>query len=1031
MKESPIYYKKSPMKKNYLLTGLLVGLFGISQTIQAQATYTFSTAGATGRTGPTQAQVNTAYTSTNLSGSVTIGAFQGIQQFTIPVAGIYSITAMGAGVNGGFGAKLSGTFNFPQGQVLYVAVGQQALTSAGGHGGSFVSTGASVGTSTPLIVAGGGGGNGGVTGVPQNSAAYTTSGNPGDVGFGGINGFGGQCNTNNSTYGGGGGGGFYGDGVNTSQYSLPGSGFINGAAGGDIGSSFANTTGGFGGGGSGHTGLEPGGGGGYSGGGGGGANNQSSTGVGSGNRFGGGGGSYNSGVIQSNLAITNTSDGKVIMSYVYNVTIAQTATIACNGQSTAALLASVTGGVGPYTYTWQPGNTHGSSTSGLGAGIYTVSVTDANLLVTTNTFVVTQPSALSTSTAVTTVLCNGGTGSATITASGGTGGYTYLWSNGATAFSTSGIPAGAYTATVTDANSCTSIKNATITQPTALVTSTAVTSVLCNGGTGSATITASGGAGGYAYLWSNGATTTTNTGLLAGAYTATVTDANSCTSIKNATITQPTALVTSTAVASVLCNGGSTGSATITASGGTGGYTYLWSNGVTTFSNSGIPAGAYTATVTDANSCTSIKNATITQPTALVTSTAVASVLCNGGSTGSATIIATGGTGGYAYLWSNGVTTFSNSGIPAGAYTATVTDANLCTSIKNATITQPTVLTPGTSSSAILCNGGMSTVTVSATGGSPAYLGTGTYTAMAGTNSYTVSDANGCTATASVNILQPAAIVSSQTLSICIGQSVTVGANTYTTTGVYTNTFTAINTCDSTVTTHLIVNPLPTVTINSGVICAGKSFTMTPGGAVTYTYSSGSNTVTPTANTSYTVNGTDANGCKNTAVSSVTVNAIPTLTATTNHTLICVGEASTLTVSGATTYTWNATQHTAQMVVTPTTTTTYTVNGTNANGCSNLATITQSVSLCTGIETVSNHTSFMQVYPNPNNGLFTVELTETSLVSITNAIGAEVMAAETMEQGKHTFDLHNEACGIYFVKVIQGNKQQVMKLIKQ
>jgi hypothetical protein len=255
-------------------------------TTFSQTTYTFTTAGATADQGPTQAQINTAYAATNLSGSVTIGAFQGIQQFTVPVAGIYSIEAWGAGVNGGFGAKIAGTFSFTAAQVLYMAVGQQAPTSAGGHGGTFVGTGSSLATSTAVIVAGGGGGNGGVTGVSQNSATFVTGGNPGDVGFGGTGGNGGQCNTNNTNYGGGGGGGYLSDGTNTSLYSNPGTGFINGATGGQYGSSFANTTGGYGGGGSGHTGLEPGGGGGYSGGGGGGATNSSSTGIGGGNRFG-------------------------------------------------------------------------------------------------------------------------------------------------------------------------------------------------------------------------------------------------------------------------------------------------------------------------------------------------------------------------------------------------------------------------------------------------------------------------------------------------------------------------------------------------------------------------------------------------------------------------------------------------------------------------------------------------------------------------------------------------------------------------
>src|SRR6202008_1467491 len=369
--------------------------------------------------------------------------------------------------------------------------------------------------------------------------------------------------------------------------------------------------------------------------------------------------------------------------------------------------------------------------------------------------------------------CNGGTGSATITATGGTPSYSYDWSNGATTSAVSGLMAGVYTATVTDANSCTSIKNVTITQPSALSTSTAVTNAACNGGTGSATVTATGGAGSYTYDWSNGATTA-NITALAGFYTATVTDANACTSIESVNISQPTALATSTAVTHVLCNGG-TGSATITATGGTPSYSYDWSNGATTSAVSGLMAGVYTATVTDANSCTSIKNVTITQPSALSTSTAAANALCNGG-TGSATVTATGGAGAYSYDWSNGATTSVVSGLMAGAYTATVTDANNCTSIENITISQPAAMVTTTAATSALCNGATGSATVSATGGAGSYTydwsngsTTANMTALAGVYTATVTDANACTSVKSVVITEPSALTAttSQTNVTC------------------------------------------------------------------------------------------------------------------------------------------------------------------------------------------------------------------------------------------------------------------------
>jgi len=227
-------------------------------------------------------------------------------------------------------------------------------------------------------------------------------------------------------------------------------------------------------------------------------------------------------------------------------------------------------------------------------------------------------------------------------------------------------------------------------------------------------------------------------------------------------------------------------------------------------------------------------------------------------------------------------------------------------------------------------------------------------------------------------------------------------------------------------------NSTPTITVNSGTICAGQSFTLVPSGGDTYTYSSGTDVVMPIADATYTVNGTETlTGCSNYAVSSITVNALPTLMTMTTNTLLCAGETATLTVSGtATSYTWNTTENTMDIAVSPTVQTTYTVNGTDGNGCSNTTTITQDVSLCTGIVTLTNNNESINLYPNPNNGLFTVELPSTSKVTVTNALG-QVVIAEIVEAGKHNLDIHNEAPGVYFVKVIENNKQQTIKVIKQ
>jgi len=189
---------------------------------------------------------------------------------------------------------------------------------------------------------------------------------------------------------------------------------------------------------------------------------------------------------------------------------------------------------------------------------------------------------------------------------------------------------------------------------------------------------------------------------------------------------------------------------TVSASGGTPPY-----QGTGTVSRS---AGTYSYTVTDANSCTATTTGSVTQPSALSASSSNTAILCNGGSS-TVTVSATGGTPPYS-----GTGTASRS---AGTYSYTVTDANSCTATTTGNITQPTALSASSSNTAILCNGGSSTVTVSATGGTAPYNGTGTFSRSAGTYSFTVTDANSCTATTTGNIPQPGAL----TLGLQVGCS--------------------------------------------------------------------------------------------------------------------------------------------------------------------------------------------------------------------------------------------------------------------
>ena len=368
----------------------------------------------------------------------------------------------------------------------------------------------------------------------------------------------------------------------------------------------------------------------------------------------------------------------------------------------------------------------------------------------------------------TNVSCNGGSNAnATATMTGGTPNYTFAWSNGQTTSTATGLSFGTYTVTVTDANGCSSVTTVSISQPTALSSVPSQTNVTCNGGTGSACVTPGGGTPAYTYAWSpSGGNSSCATGLSAGNYTVTVTDANGCTSFSAFTITQPTAVTAVPSSANVSCNGGTNGSASVTAGGGAGGYSYLWSSSQTTSSVTGLSAGNYTITVTDANGCTRTTPFTITQPTVLTASTSIVNnASCFGTSNGSAIANGAGGTAPYGYSWNSAPVqnTQTANNLPAGTYSVIVTDANGCTTPSSATITQPVAITLSSTTAMASCGQSNGTATVTATGGTGtySYLWLGVNPAQTtqtlnnvpgGTYNAVVTDANGCNSILSVTV---------------------------------------------------------------------------------------------------------------------------------------------------------------------------------------------------------------------------------------------------------------------------------------
>ncbi len=457
----------------------------------------------------------------------------------------------------------------------------------------------------------------------------------------------------------------------------------------------------------------------------------------------------------------------------------------CNGSQTGSATVIVSGGtpgVDPapaYTYLWSNGQTTQTAT-GLGADNYTVTVTDAYGCEMICDIAVGEASSLVCNPAdINDVGCFGAsTGSATVNVTGGTGDYSYLWSDGQSSQTAIGLAADDYTVIVTDENDCEIVCDISISEPTALSCDDPdITDVTCNGeSNGSATVNVSGGTGDYTYLWSDGQTNQTATGLAANDYTVTVTDENNCQIVCDISISEPTALSCDDPdITDVTCNGESNGSATVNVSGGTGDYTYLWSDGQTTQTATGLAANDYTVTVTDENDCEIVCNIAIEEPTALSCDDPdITDVTCNGESDGSATVHVSGGTGDYTYLWSNGQTTQTASGLAAGDYTVTVTDAADCEIVCDISIEEPTALECGTPDITDAdCNASSTgSAGVNVSGGTPGVDPDPTYTYLwsdgqtaqtatgltAGDYTVTVTDAAGCTIVCNATVSEASAL---------------------------------------------------------------------------------------------------------------------------------------------------------------------------------------------------------------------------------------------------------------------------------
>lgn len=364
---------------------------------------------------------------------------------------------------------------------------------------------------------------------------------------------------------------------------------------------------------------------------------------------------------------------------------------ACAGASNGSAFVAPTGGnTGTYSVLWSTGDMT-DTVYNLAAGTYTVTITDVMGCADTSSVIINAPvgglSLVSTSLAP---LCANTTdGIAVVTPNGGTPNYNYLWSTGDMTDTVTGLASGPYTVTVTDNNGC--VDSATVTvgaAPQLITINTSTTDEACVGASnGQAIASASGGSGMLYYTWDTGDMTDTLTGLTAGTYTVSVVDDNGCTDSASITIvSQPNSIVLLTTTIDATCNGSADGEAVVNASGGTGNFTYAWSNGSTIDTASGLSVGGYMVTVTDGNGCLDSTSATIDEPDAIDIAFLDADASCMDGSNGALYTSVTGGTMPYVLLWSNGADTEQPDGLSVGDYTLTVTDDNGCVDSLSASV---------------------------------------------------------------------------------------------------------------------------------------------------------------------------------------------------------------------------------------------------------------------------------------------------------------------------------------------------------
>jgi|GEM_PF-736582 len=710
---------------------------------------------------------------------------------------------------------------------------------------------------------------------------------------------------------------------------------------------------------------------------------------------------------------------------VLTVGVTDTDNTSC-GAPNGSATASASAGTVPYSYTWSTSGTT-ATISNLAAGSYTVTAFDANgCSGTGSASVASAPPTImvSTSSMTPNTQCVNPNGAATVSAMGGTGPYTYQWNAaagnqiGATA---SNLAGGTYTVTATDGAGCTGTGNVTVgtTTPTITVSTTSTTpSTSCAAPDGAATVSATGGTGPHTYQWNAAAgnqTGATASNLGGGTYAVTATDAVGCTGTGNVTVTSTTPVITvsvSNSTGNSSCSNPD-GSATVSATGGAGPYTFAWSFGQNGATQIGLTEGSYTVTATDDNSCTGTTTVTIADnKPVLNVSIAANPVTSCVVDNGSATATTTGASGTATYTWSTSPAQSSATAIDlaAGNYTVTALDQTSgCTATASTTI--------GTNTPAV-------TVTIASTNNvtncdSP--NGSATATASGG--------AGGFTYEWSTNPIQTTSTATD------------LAAGSYTVTATSTNGCTASASASVSNNTATITVDITTTVVTSCTTPNGSAIAVATGGTAPYSYSWSSGQTSSTLNNlsagAYSVTVEDANGCEGSDNTTVGTNTVqPSVTTTvTNETAVGANDGSaTATGSSGTapyTYSWSTNPVQTGATATNLDAGTYTVTLTDANGCA--ATATAVVGTGVGIELPAS-ISLLSIFPNPTTDVVNVqmELKEMQPVKIEwfNVLGESVIVREftKVQAVTERFSLGMLPEGMYMVRITAGKESVTSRI---